>query len=121
MYIYFFWSGLPSLPPASAAHSFNKGSYLRPPPGSASPFGSACLGFRGRSGGRNRGSEPRVSTEHLVLPSTGGAGALRKHKELRSWTLAGRWGDTAPGFVWLMRWDGEVGACLLTPTARVCV
>lgn len=32
-----------------------------------------------------------------------------RHKELRSWTLAGRWGDAAPpGFVWLVRRDGMV-------------
>lgn len=46
------------------------------------------------------GAQLIVCAAHPVLPSAGGAGALGKHKELRSWTLAGRWGDAAPGFVW---------------------
>lgn len=58
------------------------------------------------------GAQPRVSAEHPVLALAGAAGALGKHKELRSWTLAGQWGDAAPRFVWLVYGDGEVGSCV---------
>lgn len=107
--------------PASPAHSFNKGSCSQPSGfASREPFGAASLASRRRGWG-GIGAQPTVSAKHPVLASAGGAGASGKHKELRSWTHAGRWGDEALGFVWLVkeRWRG--GSLSFNPSARVCV
>lgn len=74
------------------------------------------LGVPAQSLGWNRGS-----ARSFCLASAGGAGASGKHKELRRWTHAGRWGDEASGFVWLLKEGWRGGSLCFNPSARVCV
>lgn len=107
--------------PASPAHSFNKGSCSQPPGfACGEPIGAACLGSPRRGWG-GIGAQPAVFAKHSVLASAGGAGALGKHKELRSWTHAGRWGDEASGFVRLVKEGWRGGSLSFNPSARGCV
>lgn len=46
---------------------------------------------------------------------------MGKHKELRRWTHAGRWGDGASGFVWPVKEGWRGGSLSFNPSARVCV
>lgn len=74
-----------------------------------------------RRGWDGIGAQPTAFAKHPVLAPAGGAGALGKHKELRSWTHAGRWGDEASGFVWLVKEGWRGGSLSFNPSARVCV